>query len=188
MAKKRVFLGLILSMCFTVGVSAQETKKESADKPAKVQQDKGKIYKGLNKRQQRVVDSVSKTFAKAKLTEEQEEKIAEMVGENWDDMQAVQKELSGMVTKEDRKKRSEAQKKATKDGMKKDEAMQAGWEAIGFSKEDIAKVKELNGKRNEMLAEIKKEIRGTFSKEQKIAMPAKKGKSATVSVKLPGMT
>ena len=187
MAKKRVFLGLILSMCFTVGLSAQETQKESADKSAKVQQDKkSKVKSKLNKRQERLAGSLNKYFAKAELTEEQKEKINEMVSEHWDEMQAVQKELNGMISKEDRKKRSAAQKKATKDGMTKDEARQAGWDALEFSKEDLEKVMGLTDQRNEMLAEMRQAIRATFSDDQKAAMSAKA--NTVVSVKLPGMT
>ena len=165
MAKQRVFLGLILSMCFTVGLSAQDTKEESADQQAKVQeQDKGKKQsKAASKEEKRLIKAITRSFNKAKLTDDQKTKIGELVGEQWSEFETIQDEMSDVISKEDRKKKAAALKKAKADGQTGKEANKTAIKAIGMTEEDQEKMAELTGKRRALIAEIKKEVRETFT-------------------------
>ena len=193
---RKIFLGIALSLCFSVGISAQESNKEAPQKAAKQKAEQGKS-------KNKFLTKLMKGFEKAQLTDEQKAEIKEMALKHREAMKGLQKELGSFMTREISRKRMEAFKAAKAAGKKTDEAKQAGLEAMGLTEENLKKYQDLNAKRTALTNKLKEGIQGLLTEDQK-KLVAKRGKGkgkkkkddadmkeevslTSVTVKLPNM-
>ena len=196
MTKTRLVLGLALALCFaTVGVAQDDApaKKKGADKA------KSQALKSTTAQ-------MMKAFTPAKLTEEQKEKATAIIEKHIDSLLAARKVAADMLTKDQKKTKREAAKKAKEDGLKGPKAAEAVDVALGLPEEKLAEYKAALKKPQEVTAKIKAAITELLTDDQKAAMPKRgKGKKAkggkkkkdkaesdgnlqTVALKLPNMT
>jgi len=207
MGKKiHLILAFTCALCFTTGVSAQDTEAPKAAKTAK----KDKDNKGHSKHFTRIASE----FGSAELTKEQKTNLTALVEAKREELTALQKEVSELFGKENNKAIQRSMRKTLRAGKTKEEAMKMAFDEAGISAEDQVKATALHDQRIGIYKGIKDEIVATFSEEQneamKVAKPkkgkAKKGKdkkgkgkdkkdqkktegdTTSVSVSLPGMT
>jgi Sec7-like guanine-nucleotide exchange factor len=177
MEKKLPFiLALVCALCFTTGLSAQDTTQKNTDKTVQKQDRKKK--KGAGKQKTRLAKRAIKGLEAVELTEDQQKKLAGLVDENFKTLKSLQRKIDGFIDRDKRKTMNAAVKKARGEGVKWPEALKIAYEEIGLSAEDQESVQALNEERNTLFDNIKKEITDTFSDDQKKALAATKGKKA----------
>lgn len=175
--KLHTFLALIIALCITTGATAQDTTEKP--EKAKVQEQDRKGKQKAKKQKERLAKRTMRSISSIELTEDQQKQLASLIDENFDTVQAMQKKIDGIISKDQRKPLNAAAKKARDAGKPWTEAMKAAHKEIGLSEEDSNTVQTLNQERNALFEKIKKEIVATFSDDQKKAMKAvqsKKGK------------
>jgi len=172
--KIHVVLALIFALCITTGVSAQDAPEKS--EKAKVQKQNRKRNKG-KKQKERLAQRIMKSASSVELTEDQKTKLAALIDEKFETIQATQKKIDGFIGKDDRKTLNAAVKKARGEGKAWREAMTIAYEEIGLSEEDQKSVKALNEERNGLFDTMQKEIVATFSEDQKKTLKEARAKN-----------
>lgn len=171
MSNTKLFLGLLLSICFSVSALAQDAVQvENKAKTKQVQREKKNAAKKAERRKQKMVASFSKNYSAIELTEDQTAKLNELIAENYDTLSGFQTELEAVLDQETRKKRTTAMKAARKDGKNWAEATRIANEEVGLSEEDAETLKKLSKKRGEKMAQIKKTFSENLTDQQKEAL------------------
>jgi hypothetical protein len=173
MVKQLLLFTLALAFCFPSSLSAQEAEQQGAEAPAKVQKRKGKKKRGEEKQKAALGKRITKGFGKVELTDDQKEKLKQLIEKHFEDISAIKKKVDGYISKDDRKELNKATAAARKEGKKWAEATKIGHEAIGLSEEDQKAVVALNKERNSLHAKIKEAMVASFTDEQKEAMKKK---------------
>ena len=117
-----------------------------------------------------------KAFEPAKLTGEQKEKAQAIIAKHVPKVMAARDAQNSLLSDEQKAKRKEALAKAKESGAKGNRGAAAGVKAMGLSEEELKKYTAAKKKVTEANVKIKDAIMALLTKEQKIAMPAPKGK------------
>ena len=143
-------------------------------------QDETKTSNRAKKATERAIKNTTtqmmKAFEKANLTDEQKEKAQEIIAKHVPDVMAARKAQDSLLSDEQKAKRKEAIAKAKEDGAKGAKTAAAGIEAMGLSEEELKEFTAAKKKVTLANAKIKDAIMALLTKEQMVAMPAKKGK------------
>lgn len=162
---RHMILAVVLSAVVSTGAFAQDEKKK-----------KPKNQK--NTAQNRMTKQLMNQFAKANLTEEQKAEAKKVVAEGMKNVVAIQKQVEGMFTKEQRQKRNEVMKQARADGSTSKEATAKANAAVGMDEEAQKEFAALKLKQNKAMSELRQKVMGLLTDDQKKLMRAgqKKGK------------
>ena len=162
---RHMILAVVLSAVVSTGAFAQDEKKK-------------KTKNQKNSVQNRMTKQLMNSFAKANLTEEQKAEAKKVVAEGMKNVVAVQKQLEGMFTKEQRQKRNEVMKQARADGMTGKEVTAKANAAVGMDDAAMKEFAALKLKQNKAMSELRKKVMGLLTDDQKKLMRAgqKKGK------------
>ncbi len=166
----KVLFTLALALVVSAACFAQDADKKKD----------GKGKKADERALKNTTDQMMKFFAKANLTEEQQEKAKEVIAKHVKDLVAARKAQDAMLTDDQKKSRTEAMAKAKEEGVKGNKLAAAGTKALGLSEEEMKKYNAAKKKVNEVNTKMKEAIMAMLTDEQKEAMPKPKagGKKA----------
>ena len=164
-------------------LTAQENKTENKTEGKATQEQQSGQIKGKKKEKKKAANSkaqarltkeLSRRFQKANLSDEQMKQLGKLVSEKQEEILGLQNEITKLMPKGNRKKLNAAMKKLRSEGVDKKEIQARAFAEIGVSKENLAKVKEFQAKRRQLMADMAKAFQASLSDEQKEAM--KKGR------------
>ena len=166
-SKFHLILALACLLCFSSTSFAQDVDQPEKPKATK----KAKRRKGKQ-------PPLAKHFGGAELTDAQKTQLTELVSAKKDEMLAIRKNLSELVTKEDAKQIRLSIRRSVRSGMEQPAAQKAAWTEVGVSVEDQTKIAQSQKQLEEIEQGIVNQIVATFSEEQKETMKAGKEKAA----------
>jgi Spy/CpxP family protein refolding chaperone len=141
---------LLVVVALVLPLAAQEKqkgKKQSAIPPA--------------------VKSVTDALASLDLTAEQKEKIKPLQAKLTEQLNAINKERSQIVTPEVNRKMNEARQAAQAQGKKGRELQDAAYAASGLSAEQIAKLRDLQTKQQQAIQDFRRAVSEILTPEQR---------------------
>ncbi len=109
------------------------------------------------------------------LTDEQKEKVEELVKEFGPKLAELRKQQETILTPEQIQARKEALQKAKEAGKKGRELFKAGQEALKLTDEQKQKMEELRKKRMELLRQLREKLESFLTDEQKAKLPKLRG-------------
>ena len=158
---RHMIVALVLSAVLSTGVFAQDENKKKTKK---------------NGAQNRMTKQLMSNFSAANLTAEQTAAAKKILADGMKDVVALQKQVEGMFTKEQRQKRNEVMKQARADGLKGKDATAKANEAVGMDDAAAKEFAALKQKQNQATQELRKKITALLTDDQKAALKPKQKK------------
>lgn len=113
------------------------------------------------------VKNVTDALAKLDLTAEQSQKIKELSAKASDQIAAINKERAAIVGPDINKKMNQARKDAQAAGKKGKELQDAVYAAAGLTQDQIAKLRDLQTKQQQVIQQFRKAVSEILTPEQR---------------------
>ncbi len=160
-------IGVVLALVASSIAQEEKKPKQPREKPKQAAEQPKQAAQKAKKAEPAAIKNVTDKLAGLDLTAEQSEKIKQLAAKASEQIAAINKERTAILGPGGNKKLADARKEAQAAGKKGKELQDAIYTAAGLSSEQVAKLRDLQAKQQQVIQEFRRAVSEILTPEQR---------------------